>query len=277
MFATALLAAGLSLSALAGRGPPDAETRYLEARLVESAEGDLEKAIGIYAELARELEGKEQAAIRARVLEALGEAHRTLGQLDKARQAFDACRRISTSGLATVDTSGCAARARLVALEEGSVQRLPLSWSFEDANHGFVLFSELGSMAVEDTGADRCLVWTEDVDGPRLADLIVAMSPSLGPIEGIRLEARTEGLRAILFIVVEDTSGRTYGQRAFFEAVDRPRIWDIDVSDLEPLDPTWPDLDPASIARIRIRDGTGTRLPDERSRHRIIIDDFRIW
>lgn len=282
MLAGAWLLIALAAPAVAAPGPPDAETRYLEARLVESAEGDLEKAITIYRELARELEGKEQAELRARVLLALGEAHHSLGQLRPARQAFDACRRISTSGLASVDTSACAAGSRRVALEEGAIRELPLSWSFEDAAHGFVLFSELGSMTVEDTGRDRCLVWTEEVDGPRLADLVVALAPEAGAPDGIRLEVRTEGTDALLEIVVEDMGGRTYTwydnrKRLFFSADSRPRVWEIAIAQLQPLDPAWPALDPRQIALIRLRDSTYARRTGERSRHRIILDDFRIW
>jgi tetratricopeptide (TPR) repeat protein len=280
--AAAYLLLWLGSPAIAAPGPPDVETRYLEARLVESAEGNLDKAITIYRQLARELEGKENAELRARVLLALGEAHRSLGQLQQARRAFDTCRRISTSGLAPVDTSACAAASRRVALEEGAISTLPLSWSFEDAQHGFVLFSELGSMAVEDTGGDRCLVWTEEVDGPRLADLVVAFAPSTGAPEGIRIDVRTEGTVALLEIVVEDTAGRTYtwydqARPMYFFADARSRVWEVAISQLQPLDPSWPELDPGSIATLRIRDSTGSRLTEERSRHRIILDDFRVW
>jgi hypothetical protein len=258
-------------------GPPDAEHRYWQAQLLEAADGDLPGAIGIYDDLSRTLEGKSEfAELRARALLAKGRAHLTLGQLDPARQAFEACRRITTSGLAAVDTSACVHGARRVALEEGAFRVVPTTWTFDDGAHGFVLFSERGSTAVEGRPGKMSLVWSQDVDNQRAPELAASVRTDGRPVQTIRLTIRAEG-RSVLELLVVDEQNRAYSLAGKVLMPDgKPRTLDIRLSDLEPLDPTWPPLDVQRVAWIRLRDATGATFPDQRGSHRIVLDEFTI-
>lgn len=272
-----LLALGaLSAAVATAAEPEDAQARFLDALLMESADGDLEHAIEVYQELSRTLEG-DKPELRAQVLLALGRAHFALGRLDPARRAFDACRRISTSGLADVDTTDCAEASRRVSLEEGAIRQLPVTWTFDDGTRGFVLFSDRGSMLTEREAEDWQLVWTQDVEGPATAELVVAFDHPPRDPEGVRLEVRGQDHWAALEVVVEDDLGRSYtlGGKLFI-ADDRPRTWTVRFADLTPLDPSWPALDRRRIATFRLRNRTGA-IQQDRFRHRVVVDDFSVF
>jgi hypothetical protein len=270
----------LALVALAwAAGPPDAEHRYWEAQLLESADGNLPAAIAIYADLARTLDGQsEYAELRARSLLAMGRAHLALGQMPEARSSFESCRRITTSGLSTVDTTACAQGARRVALEEGAIRTVPTLWTFDEGTHGFVLFGEKGSMAVEGASANRRLVWTQELDATRTAELVVAVQSRNKPAKGVRFSVRADGAIAVLELLVVDEQNRSYALTGKVLVADAElRTLEIRFDEMDPLDSAWPALDARAIAYVRLRDTTGSMLPEQRGRHRILIDDFAVF
>jgi len=268
--------AALAIAASANPSPPDLEARYWAAKLYESAYGDLDRAIEVYQQLAREADSPEQAPMRARALLAAGRALHATGQLAEARRAFDACRRITTSGqLQNVDTDACAVGGRQVALEQGAIRRIPTRWTFDEPEHGFVLLAERGSMSIEPRDEQRALVWSQDVAGPQIADLVVALDRPEPPPRAARLSLHSEDDNALLEFIVEDERGYAYTLSGKLFRADRElRIWEIDFADLEPLDQDWPALDPARISSLRLRDSTGSQLPDLRTRHRIVLYEF---
>jgi hypothetical protein len=253
-----------------------ARERYLDGLLIESADGDLERAIEIYSALARRLEGRGEPELRAQALLALGRAQLRLGRLAAAQEAFDTCRRISTSGLA-VDTRECAEAARRVAIEEGAVRSVPTVWTFDEGTGGFVLLASRGSMAVESVGGDGVLVWTQELEGAETPELVVGFDRPPTPPRGLRFAVWAEGDEgALLGVIVEDELGRSYRPGDFFYADATRRTWEIRLEDLAPLDPGWPPLDPGRIAAVHLRDRTGS-LTTARIRHRILLDDFTVF
>lgn len=274
-----LVLVALAAPAVASPPPPDTESRYWDAKLYESAFGDIDKAVETYQIVARQAERPDQAGMRARALLAAGRALHAGGDLDAARRAFDACRRITTSGqLQNVDTDACAVGARQVALEQGAIRSLPIRWGFDDTAHGFVLFSVRGSMALERRDADSVLVWSQEVAGPQIADLIVALERPTPTPRGARLILHAEDDNALLEVIVEDDNGFAYALPGkLFRADAEIRAWEIAFDELEPLDQGWPPLDPNHISAIRLRDSTGSQLPDLRTRHRIVIHDFSVF
>lgn len=274
-----LSALALAFTARANPSPPDLEARYWTAKLYESAYGDLARAIQIYQELAREAHSPEQAPMRARALLAAGRALHAVGQLEDARRAYETCRRLTTAGdLQNVDTDACAAGARQVALEQGAIRRIPTRWTFDDSEHGFVLLAERGSMALERRERERALVWSQEVAGPQIADLVVALDRPDPPPQAARISLHAEDDNALLEFIVEDERGYAYTLSGKLFRADRERrTWEIDFSDLEPLDQDWPELEPARISALRLRDSTGSQLPELRTRHRIVLFDFEVF
>lgn len=277
---TMLAAISLALSVPAGAVPPtpEPELRFWEGKLLESAEGDLRAAVQVYLELADELDSADHAVMRVRALLAAGNALHLMGELEHARRAFDSCRRISTSGFANVDTDSCAAGARQVALDQGALRSIPARLDFSDTDHGFVLFSRRGSMAVEPRAEGHALVWSQEVAGPQIADLVLAIeAPERAP-QGARLKLQIDGDNALLEFIVEDDRGYAYTLSGKLFRVDRElRQWEVDFAELEPVDPGWPELDPSRISALRLRDSTGFQLPELRSRHRIILQEFSVF
>jgi len=278
-------AALAALAVLAARGasasppPPDSELRYWDAKLYESAHGDLDRAIETYQQVARMADSPEQASVRARALLGAGRALHAAGELDEARRAYEVCRRITTSGqLQNVDTDACAAGARQVALEQGAVRRIPTRWTFDDPEHGFVLFSDRGSMAIERRDGDAVLVWSQEVAGPQIADLIVALEGPTPAPRGLRLSLHAEDDNALLELIVEDERGYAFALPGKLFRADRElRTWEIDLAELEPLDQGWPALEPGRVSAIRLRDSTGSQLPELRTRHRVVLHEVLFY
>lgn len=267
-----LLAAGL---AQAQPSPPDAEGRYWEARLAESADGDVDGAIATYTQLAESPQVRDSPALRARILEALGRAHWSLGQYDNARVAFDGCRRIETSGMAAVDTSVCAELSRQVALAQGAVRRIPTTWTFNlDDPHGFVLFADRGTMLLERQGGRSALVWEQELGLGGTAELAVALDTPADTPTGVRLQLRSTLERTVLELVIVDVFGRTYVPNQRFVADPTQRTWDVAFADVVPRVPTWPALDPKKIAQVKLLAGS---LSDERTSHRLLITQVTFY
>lgn len=275
---TVLAAALISPAASASPEPPPPERRYWDARLLESAHGDYNRAIQIYRELAVQLDDPQDAAFRARAMLAAGRALRTTGELDEASKTFESCRRLSTAGFTNVDTSACAAGARQVALEQGAIRSLPVNWTFESSEHGFVLFSERGSMSLEQREGRGVLVWTQEISGPQIADLIVAIDQPPTPPRGISVELQAEDDNALMELIVEDDRGFAYALSGkLFRADPQRRTWEISFADLEPFDADWPPLEPERISAVRLRDSTGSQLPELRARHRVVLYRFSLY
>ncbi|TVQ93699.1 MAG: hypothetical protein EA397_03825 [Deltaproteobacteria bacterium] len=268
----------LASSAWATPDAPSPERRYWDAQLLQSSSGDHRQAVQIYRDLATQLDAPQHAELRARAMLAAGRALRALGDLDEARKAFEACRRLSTAGIADIDTSACAAGARQVALEQGAIREVPTRWTFERSEEGFVLFSERGSMALETREGQGALVWSQEIAGPQVADLIVAVDQPERAPSGVRIELHAEDDNALMELIVEDERGFAYALSGKLYRIDAtPRLWEVPIQELEPLDPSWPALDSARISAIRLRDSTGSQLPELRARHRIVLRSFEIY
>lgn len=253
--------------ALAQPSPPDAEGRFWEARLAESSEGDIAGAIVTYTQLAESQAVRETPALRVRVLEALGRAHWSLGQFENAREAFDGCRRIETSGMAAVDTSSCADLSRQVALQQSAVRKIPTTWTFApDDPHGFVLFADRGTMYLDERDSLSSLVWEQELGTGGVAELVVALDKPEQAPTGVRLQASSTLADTAIELVVVDEFGRIYGQNQYLAPDARMRTWDINFTSLEPRSPSWPALDPRKIAQVRLRAGT---VSDGRTSHRL--------
>ena len=163
-------------SAHAQSRPPDAEVTYWEAQLAISSRGDLQGAIELYRGLLADSRVRDDHELRARVLEALGRAYWSLSELDLAREAFEACHRLESSGQSSISRN-CAHLSRQVVLEQGAIRSLPTTWTFEeDTTHGLVLFSEQGTMRREGGRRDGVLIWDQELDPQSVADLAVGMA-----------------------------------------------------------------------------------------------------
>jgi len=256
--------------------PPDAEFAYWEAQLAISSRGDLREAIAAYRGLLADARVRSNHALRARVLEALGRAHWSLSELEAAREAFEACHRLESSGQ-TTQGRNCVHLARQVNLEQGAIRSIPSMWTFEeDTTHGFVLFSDQGTMRREGGRTDGVLVWTQELDPQTVADLAVGMDVDGDPPSGMRLTVQSPLERTVLDLVLVDELGRTYEAETVFGADEKVREWEIDFTEMQPRLPSWPELDRSRISSVHLR-ASRPPLSEGRARHRILLDDISFY
>lgn len=260
--------------------PPDAVAHYWDARLIESSTGDFEAAIAQYRELLADPRVREAEVQYARVLEAKGRAHWSLGQLDAALDAFKKCSRIESSGRVTDANAdpNCGPLARLVVLEQSAVTALPTTWDFEpETQHGFVLLSERGTMRLERTSMGTSLVWNQELAAQDSADLAAGMRFARGVTpKGLRLKIRAPLDKTRLDIIVLDRFGRSYESEIAFGADNRIRQWNVTFDSFTRRLPDQPPLNPADIAQVRFR-ASPLLLPETRTGHRIVLDDVTFY
>lgn len=274
-----LLATGVMtpLAAVAQPRPPEAETRYREALLAISASGDLDSAIQTYRELLADPDIENRPGLQWDLYTDLGKAWWALREHGKALEAFEACRRLESSGKIPKDKHRCDLMVRLVALEQSAVETIPTRWAFDPkTSHGFVLLSERGTMRLE--GSDRSdgvLAWEQELQAQSTAEMAigVAIDPDSPTPDGIRMRAASTKAATLLDLVVQDRLGREY-QAEYVEPSDRLRTWNVSFKELTPRAPSWPDLDPRTIALIRIR---AVNPSDARANHRIVLDDVAFY
>jgi len=245
-------------------------TRFWAAKLSVSADGDLRRAAQIYEDLSQ-LEGTETATLRREALLQLANVRLNQGDLLGARAAFERCHRINTSGEANINTEQCLLGARKVAVRENAVTSLPVKWTFDDENHGFVVFGQGGTTTV-DQGS---LVWRQELD-QYVGRLVVGLRvPNSEPV-GIRLSVRAEAVAANLSMIVKDQVGNVYWEPKPFLAGARTRTVEVRFKDLTPWDESMPPIDPNVLVEIQLLDTTEL-LQSTQQTPIIIIEEFEIF
>ena len=223
------------------------------ALLAEAAAGDYEFAIGEYERLVRNL--AVDSPVRAEALFRLGSARHTLGDVAGAREAL----------LEGIRTGTCRVPCRVllgrIQLDAESIREVPVSWSFDTAEHGVFHpweFDDKGSIRVQDPSeaANPALIWETTVDVRRGDQLVVGfLHPTPAP-RMIRFRMQASPNPASIHVRVVDDMKRAYGPAsgAIRIGTDRPTLVEVALDDLVSVDPDDPALDPASIHRLYIHD-----------------------
>jgi hypothetical protein len=197
-----------------------------------------------------------------------------VGDLPAAREALDACIRGGNGDSAL--KARCLDLRAGIDLETDAVRAVPVTWTFDDAHHGFIHPREhwvMGGIRIDAAGA---LVWSTKVDGVRDDELVVAfrgVTPAPRQVR-IRLSARLQDGAVLLWL--DDAEGRRYQLPA--RPVKLPQGESVDVTlrlaDAAPVTPGAPPLDPARLDRLVLADQSslvGAFGPLE-----LVIDEFEV-
>lgn len=273
-----ILSVLLPLHAYAQLAPPDTEDRYRSALLAMSAHGDYDEAIATYQALIKQSDVRASPELHARILEALGQAYLTVGDYEAARDTLSTCIRVISANPSQIK-SNCRVLSKQVALESGAVQSLPTQWTFDpDEQNGLVILSEQGTMRRERINGDHALVWLQELDQDQSAQLAMDLVlPPGGVATGVRLLMETSTAPAYMDVIVIDTQGRSYQARPF-PIGETSRTYDIRMTGLTPRSPSWPVLDPASVASIRLRAfNPADEQNPPRATYRIVLKNLLVY
>ncbi len=242
----------MSLALLVGAafGQDDPSTLLHDAMLREALDGDLERAVATYRELANVSVDHPAHGL---ALYRLGVSLADLGRLDEARQALQ-------EGIRTGACARCRGALEELEIERQAVTALPTLWTFDDAGHGVfhpIDAQALGAIRLEVApGGRTALRWRIDAR-PGEDHLVFALASGARTLRLVVLSADDEGL---LGVRVEDELSRRYSTEepirfpagAWTEAV-------VELAALAPEEPGDPPLEPARVARIELVDPTGLR------------------
>jgi tetratricopeptide (TPR) repeat protein len=245
-------------------------TRFWAAKLMESADGDIERAARIYDELAS-LQVANSNDLRIRALLALGEVRKNQGNLQGAQSAYERCRALGASSVAQLNTGTCLEQLRKVLVRKNALRKLPVHWTFDDGTHGFVLFGQNGSIQL----TDGTMVWVQTVDD-HLPFLVVGFNKLSTPPEGMRMSVRSDKSTANLSLFVHDSFGNLYLEREAFRVGGNLQTIDVQFSNFTPWNESMPPLDPSSIVELQLRDTTKLLQP-EANTHNIVLDSFELY
>lgn len=271
----AVLAALLALAIPARAQERTAVDLLQTALLQEAAYGNHTEAMQIYQRLVREL--PLDSAVRAQAVYRLSRSMYELGDVPGAREVLK-------EGIRTGSCTAtpCYTLLGQITLEESSVRKLPVRWSFSSNDHGLLHpweYDDKGSIRVQsrDEAANPALIWRTIVDVRKDDRLVVGFDRPMPAPARIRFRVQAEDRTAAIRVRVLDGAGQIHGLPDGMIDVlpERPTSVSVDLSRLENLDPEGPRLDPANIAMLTIEDVsalTGTTLGP----HALYIDDFAI-
>ncbi|HMV67868.1 MAG TPA: hypothetical protein PKA64_13545 [Myxococcota bacterium] len=263
-------AAGWSPAARAQDEAQRAWTHAHAALLEESLEGDLERARDRYTDLLqRELPAGDPSL--ALVQYHLGEVLWELSDVAAAREVLDACIR------GGVEKSRCLDLRSRIDLEADAVHVIPTTWSFANEDHGFLLphaFRDHGSIRIINSDGQSELVWEAEVDDD--ASLVLGFRDPTPVPRYVYLRLQASTLDARVELVFEDMDGHRYGPPGPDPRLPQGAWVDLvaNISELIPLEPSTPPLDPARLHRMFLHDTTGTT--EVRGRNVLRIDTFEV-
>ncbi len=219
----------------------------------------------------------------------LGNVSWLVGDLPAAREALDACIRGGNGDSAL--KARCLDLRAGIDLETDAVRAVPVTWTFDDAHHGFLHPREhwvMGGIRIDagtvaDGSATRSaaepggvLVWSTKVDGVRDDELVVAfrdVTPAPRQVR-VRMSARLQDGAVLVWL--DDVEGRRYQLPA--RPVKLPQGESVDISlrlaDATPVTPGAPPLDPGRLDRLVLADRSslvGAFGPLE-----LVIDEFEV-
>lgn len=204
----------------------------------------------------------------------LGNVSWLVGDLPAAREALDACIRGGNGDSAL--KARCLDLRAGIDLETDAVRAVPVTWTFDDAHHGFIHPREhwvMGGIRLDAVGA---LVWSTKVDGVRDDELVVAfrsVAPAPRQVR-VRMSARLQDGAVLLWL--DDVEGRRYQlpARPVKLAQGEPVDITLRLADATPVTPGAPPLDPARLDRLVLADRSslvGAYGPLE-----LVIDEFEV-
>lgn len=227
-----------------------------EAMLRESLDGDLDAAEARYTDLVHNVLPSGDPAL-ARALLQLGRVRDLSGNTNGAREALDAC---VATGMAKAP---CLDLRAEIDLEADAVRSVPVHWTFDDAQHGFLhprAYRDKGVMKIEtvqDSG-ESVLAWVKTVDAIRDDMLVVGFQQPSPPPRSLRMQLTSVELDATLRIEVEDVDGHRYTTSAISLDKGVPQDVRLSVSALRPLDEESPPVRGAELHRMYLVDVSGT-------------------
>jgi hypothetical protein len=253
--------------ALAMAWADDLEKQHWEqtqqALLDEALTGNLERAAVAYTLIADAIlpavETRQLKVADASLPQSLlwlGHAMWSMGDVAGAREALDRCIR------AGIDKGPCLDLRSRIDLDVDAVHEVPLTWTFETADHGFFHARSLwhrGSLRLKMLDDTSVLEWSTTVDGSKQDELVVGLRDPYPEPKSVRLVARSEVLDGALQIVLEDTEGHVFVSETKPIRFDKGVVVDVQlrVDAFRSAVPGGPALDPSRLHRLRIRDATG--------------------
>ncbi len=244
-----------------GDGTPDRSTAFtrwlcveeVEARSVVSADAawTIERLVSM---TGSDLPSDDPALALAWLR--IGQAHLTLGEIDEARKALDACVRTGFLRGTCLDQRGAIDR------EAEAVRSVPSVWAFDQSVHG--VFHPRGSWdkgtirlrTVEGRGV---LAWTTQVDAIEEDSLVLAFSRPAPAPRLLILTLRSLELDAEIEIDLIDDEGRTFAPRP--RSFELPRgawvVVEVPLVDAPPLAASGASLRSGMLSEVVLRDATG--------------------
>jgi tetratricopeptide (TPR) repeat protein len=272
MLALALLLA----TALAQQGDERASWNFLQqAQLLEAGDGDLAEAAKAYQVLVRTLQTDDP--FRGEVLYSLGRAHYLMGDIQRAREALKEGIRTNTCE----DT--CNALLRQLELEASAIREIPVTWTFDDTEHGFFhpweYAKRRGSIRIDPGEANNPALRWETVVDPRESDMLVVGFDHPRPTPTvIRLKMQSDRrLAAQVEILIIDDRGNVYHPASGRIPVPALKVMNIELklSDFVPMEDGSPPFDAARMSRFEIHD-TSAAAGAQHGTIALYIDDFEV-
>ena len=234
--------------------------------LVEAVDGDTETASDAYRELIRSL--PDDAPTRSEALYWLGRVEYAAGAIEAAQVTLRDGVRAGTQRRRSLELLG------QIALEQTAIIRVPTTWTFEGAGHGFVhpwRYMDKGTISTN----GQSLVWTTFIDHQE-DRLVVGFDRATPAPQGVELRLRTINQDAQLQVLLSDTKDQLFTHPEFIALGITSEFLTIDLQFAEFVQTnTTATIDPRQIDRLILRDVSGkfeANGPNE-----IHIDLFRVY
>ncbi len=239
--------------------------------LEESMAGPSPWVEGAFIELTQQLPAG--SPVRARALLSLGQTRYALDDLDGARAALRECVRTGPGRAPCLQLLG------RLELELGAVRNVPVRWSFDNPDHGFVhpwSYASRGTVRIDEVGGDPALAWTTTVAAQADDQLVLGFDHPDPTPEGVRFTVHATAFDAHLRLIAFDAQGRRYTRGQFIAPVGRALEVVARFRTFEGVDPNQGALDASTLHELVIQDVTGY-VARSRGQNSLIIDDFEVF
>ena len=264
----------LSLTSIAAADAVDSWSQIHDGLLQEAAYGQLEEAGKVYERLVRNLPADDP--VRAQALVHLGQVRYTLDDITGATDAFRECIRTGP------ERQRCSIAMNDLELEQISITKTPLHWTFDDTTHGFIHpWSHSNTSTIQIAKEDQqqsMLAWTKRLSPQDEDELLLGFSLSTSP-STLRVRAKAEHVDAYLRFLFLDRYGRWYTlptDRAQQVSTTSFSTISVKLRTLLPMDATHPPLKLEDLSRLFIRDVTAQYSPQS-IENVIFLDDFQLY
>lgn len=237
---------------LALAAPVDDWVMLQTALLAEVVDGDLREAEGVYERLIRETPAGSPT--RNEALYHLGRVRLTMGD---SQGAVDVFREGVRAG---APKSRCLKALRELELSERAVTQVPLHWTFDAPDHGFIHpAGQSGSIRIDAVWGDPALVWTTRASASPAHQLLLGFRDPEPAPSNLRFRLGTTGTHAWVRLTLVDTWGHRFAPPRATVALPRGSEVEVEVqlNQVEPLDGPYV-LHPRALHLLVLEDVTGS-------------------